>query len=150
MIKIMFVCYGNICRSPMAEFVFKDLVWQRGLQEQFHIASSATSREEIGNPVHYGTKNKLKEYEIATDGKTAVQLIRSDYTKYNYIIGMEERNIKDMKKILGDDKENKIFRLLDLSARPRNIADPWYTGDFNTTYSDILEGCEKLLEYIMR
>jgi len=150
MIKIMFVCYGNICRSPMAEFVFKDLVWQRGLQEQFHIASSATSREEIGNPVHYGTKNKLKEYEIATDGKTAVQLIRSDYTKYNYIIGMEERNIKDMKRILGDDKENKIFRLLDLSARPRNIADPWYTGDFNTTYSDILEGCEKLLEYIMR
>ena len=146
----MFVCYGNICRSPMAEFVFKDLVWQRGLQEQFHIASSATSREEIGNPVHYGTKNKLKEYEIATDGKTAVQLIRSDYTKYNYIIGMEERNIKDMKKILGDDKENKIFRLLDLSARPRNIADPWYTGDFNTTYSDIFEGCEKLLEYIMR
>jgi Protein-tyrosine-phosphatase len=146
----MFVCLGNICRSPMAEFVFKDLVRKKGLQEDFYIVSSATSAEEIGNPVHYGTRNKLKEYGISTEGKKAVQLTRSDYSKYNYIIGMEERNIRNVKRILGDDKENKIFRLLDLSEHPRDIADPWYTGDFDVTYRDILEGCEKLLENIIK
>ena len=150
MIKVMFVCLGNICRSPMAEFVFKDLVRKKGLQEDFYIVSSATSAEEIGNPVHYGTRNKLKEYGISTEGKKAVQLTRSDYSKYNYIIGMEERNIRNVKRILGDDKENKIFRLLDLSEHPRDIADPWYTGDFDVTYRDILEGCEKLLENIIK
>ncbi|MCM8709670.1 low molecular weight phosphotyrosine protein phosphatase [Clostridium sp. SYSU_GA19001] len=150
MIKIMFVCHGNICRSPMAEFVFRHMVKEKHLLDKFYIASSATSREEIGNSVHYGTKRKLKEVGISCDGKTAVQLTKKDYEIFDYIICMESYNLKNALRIVGEDKEKKIFRLLDFSTRPRDIADPWYTGNFDETYNDILEGCEALLNYILK
>ncbi len=146
MIKILFVCHGNICRSPMAEFVMKDMVKRAGADNQFYIASAATSTEEIGNPVHYGTRQKLSEFGISTAGKYAVQLRKSDYEKYDYLIGMEKANIRNMLRILKDDPENKVCRLLDFSERPRDIADPWYTGNFDVTYDDIKEGCEALLQ----
>lgn len=146
MIKVLFVCHGNICRSPMAEFVMKDLVKKQGLQDEFYIASAATSREEIGNPVHYGTKNKLHTYGISVDGKCAIQMTKKDYEQYDYIVGMEQRNITNIFRIIGEDKEAKVCRLLDFSDRPRDIADPWYTGDFDKTYDDVLEGCQALLK----
>lgn len=149
MIKVMFVCLGNICRSPMAEFVFKDLVKKKGLEDEFYIQSAATSSEEVGNYVHPGTRNLLKRLSISTDGKYAVQLSKSDYDNYDYFIGMESYNIRNMKRILGDDKENKIYRFLDFSDNPRDIADPWYTGDFESTYKDVLEGCNAFLNYLI-
>ena len=146
MIKILFVCHGNICRSPMAEFVMKDLVTKNWLEEQFTIASAATSTEEIGNPVHYGTRNKLAEFGISTAGKRAVQLKKSDYDQYDYLIGMEQRNVTNMLRILGSDPEQKVHCLLDYSDHPRDIADPWYTGNFDETYDDICQGCTALLD----
>ena len=148
MIKVMFVCLGNICRSPMAQFVLQDIVKKRGLENEFLIASSATSREEVGNCVHYGTKKKLAEYGISCDGKTAVVLTKEDYAKYDYILAMETHNVTNIIKIIGKDTDNKVFRLLDFSSNPRDIADPWYTGDFDVTYDDILEGCEAFLNKI--
>ena len=144
------VCHGNICRSPMAEFVFRDMVTKEGLEEHFYIASAATSMEEIGNPVHRGTREKLRQYGISTAGKYAIQLKKSDYDKYDYILGMERWNIVNMMKILHEDPENKVCRLLDFSDKPRDIADPWYTGDFDITYEDIVEGCEALLQHIRK
>lgn len=149
MIKILFICHGNICRSPMAEFVFCDMVKKRGMEELFIIASAATSREELGNPVHYGTTQKLKEIGISTAGKYAIQLKKRDYEYYDYIIGMEYRNIRNIERIIGADPEHKIHKLLDFSSRPRDIADPWYTGNFESTYKDIVEGCEGLLLHIL-
>ena len=149
MIKILFICHGNICRSPMAEFVFRDMVQKAGLGSRFMIASAATSTEEIGNPVHHGTRDKLREYGISTEGKYAVQLAKSDYGRYDYLIGMEKRNIINMNRILGGDPEGKVFRLLDFSPEPRDIADPWYTGNFDVTYEDIREGCEYLLKHLL-
>ena len=146
MIKILFVCHGNICRSPMAEFVMKDLVKKAGAEKDFYIASAATSTEEIGNPVHYGTRRKLQQFGISTEGKYAVQLRKDDYGKYDYLIGMEQMNIRNMLRILRDDPEHKVSRLLDFTGRPKDIADPWYTGNFDVTYEDILEGCEALLQ----
>lgn len=148
MIKILFVCYGNICRSPMAEFIMKDLVKLNHLSDSFHIASAATSREEIGNPVYPQARRKLQEYGISCAGKQAVQLTREDYRKYDYLIGMETRNIRDMHRILGGDPDQKVCRLLDFALHPHDIADPWYSGDFTTTYEDIKEGCEALLRVI--
>ena len=145
MIKILFVCHGNICRSPMAEFVMKDMVRKAGAEKDFYIASAATSTEEIGNPVHHGTRRKLKEFGISTDGKYAVQLRRDDYEKYDYLIGMEHMNIRNMLRITGGDPEKKICRLLDFTDAPGDIADPWYTGDFETTYKDVVKGCQALL-----
>ena len=150
MIKILFVCHGNICRSPMAEFVMKDMVEKQGIAKDFYIASAATSTEEIGNGVHYGTIKKLAEFGISTDGKHAVQLKKSDYDKYDYIIGMDSWNMRNMKRMLPEDKDNKLHLLLDFSANPRDIADPWYTGDFDTTYDDILEGCTALMNKILK
>lgn len=150
MIKVLFICHGNICRSPMAEFVFRDMVTKEGLEEHFYIASAATSMEEIGNPVHRGTREKLRQYGISTAGKYAIQLKKSDYDKYDYILGMERWNIVNMMKILHEDPENKVCRLLDFSDKPRDIADPWYTGDFDITYEDIVEGCEALLQHIRK
>ena len=150
MVKILFICHGNICRSPMAEFVMKDLVEKEGLSEQFSIASSATSREEIGNPVHHGTTNKLAQYGISTKGKYAVQLTKKDYNAYDYLIGMEQWNIQNILKIVGSDPKKKVHRLLDFSENPRDIADPWYTGDFDHTYEDVLEGCKALLNHILK
>lgn len=148
MIKILFVCLGNICRSPMAEFVFKDMVKRKGLENEFFIASAATSTEEIGNQVHYGTKNKLSQYGISTAGKTAIQLTSRDYHEYDYIIGMEQSNIRNIHRIVGQDTQNKVYKLLDFTKRPGDIADPWYSGNFDKTYEDVKEGCERLLEYL--
>jgi protein-tyrosine phosphatase len=150
MVKIMFVCHGNICRSPMAEFVFRQMVEERSLLDKFSIASSATSREEIGNSVHWGTKNKLSEVGIFCEGKSAVQLTKKDYEMYDYILCMESYNIKNALRIIGHDNAGKIYRLLDFSNRPRDIADPWYTGNFDETYNDIVEGCSALLDYILK
>ncbi|HIZ79325.1 MAG TPA: low molecular weight phosphotyrosine protein phosphatase [Candidatus Lachnoclostridium stercorigallinarum] len=148
MIKILFICHGNICRSPMAEFVLKDMVARRGLKDQFYIASAATSREEIGNPVHRGTREKLREHGISTAGKCAVQLKKSDYEAFDYLLGMEKWNISNIMRIIGTDPDHKVYRLLDFSDRPRDIADPWYTGNFDVTYDDVVEGCEALLAYL--
>ena len=150
MIKVLFICHGNICRSPMAEFVLKDMVEKRGIADNFFIASAATSTEEIGNPVHYGTRNKLAQYGISTAGKQAVQMQRIDYQKYDYIIGMDSWNYKNMLRIVGNDPEQKISLLLDYTDHPRDVADPWYTGDFDKTYEDIVAGCEGLLEHISK
>ncbi|NNJ29236.1 low molecular weight protein-tyrosine-phosphatase [Lacrimispora defluvii] len=150
MIKILFVCLGNICRSPMAEFVMKDLVEKENLASEFYIASAATSSEEIGNPVHHGTRNKLKEFGISTAGKCAVQLKKKDYENYDYILGMEQRNIAGIMRIVGSDPNKKIKRLLDYSPNPRDIADPWFTGDFEVTYNDVKEGCQAFLDAILK
>ncbi len=150
MVKVLFVCHGNICRSPMAEFIMKDLVRRENLEDQFYIASAATSMEEIGNPVYPPARRKLAEHGLACAGKTARRMERRDYREYDYLVGMEQFNLRNMMRILGDDPEHKVFRLLDFSNRPRDIDDPWYTGDFETAYREILEGCEVLLEYICR
>ena len=148
MIRVLFICHGNICRSPMSEFVMKDMVKKAGLEKQFYIASAATSTEEIGNPVHYGTRTKLREVGISTEGKYAVQLARSDYQKYDYLIGMDSANIRNMNRMLGGDPEGKVHKLLEFSGSGRDIADPWYTGNFDETYSDVVEGCSALLQHI--
>lgn len=132
----------------MAEYVCKDMVKKEGLEQQFYIDSAATSQEEIGNPVHDGTRNKLEEMKIPCGNHRAKRITKQDYDKFDYIIGMEERNVEDIKRIIGNDTENKICKLLDFSNYPRNIADPWYTGDFDTTYHDIVEGLQAFLKYI--
>ena len=146
MIKIMFVCLWNICRSPMAEFVLKDMVNKKGLSNEFYIKSSATSYEEIGNDIYCGARDKLIQKNIPFTKRKATRLTPEDYNKYDFIIGMEEANIRDIKRIVGEDKENKIYKLLDFSNNPRDIADPWYTGNFEVTYNDIVEGCRSFLE----
>lgn len=148
MIKILFICHGNICRSPMAEFVMKDLVRKAGLADQFEIASAATSTEEIGNPVHRGTREKLRSVGISTAGKTARQMARSDQPLYDLFIGMDNWNISNMRRILGGDPEGKVHKLLEFAGRDEEVADPWYTGDFDRTYEDVLEGCQGLLRYL--
>ena len=148
MTKVLFVCLGNICRSPMAEFLFKDMVNKKGLGDEFIIESAGTSNEEEGNPVHYGTKNKLEEVGIKAEEKYAKQLKKEDYKKFDYIIAMEQRNIRDIYRIIGEDKENKIYRLLDFSNNPRDISDPWYTHNFDLTYNDIMEGLEAFLDFL--
>lgn len=146
MYKILFVCLGNICRSPMSEFVLRDMVEKQGRGSEFYIRSCATSTEEIGNPVHYGTRRKLAEVGISCAGKTAVQMTRADYDKYDYIIAMEESNIRNIMRIIKSDPLNKVSLLLDFAGEHRGIADPWYTGDFDTTYKDVVKGCTALLE----
>lgn len=144
--RILFVCHGNICRSPMAEFVMKDLVRQAQLQDLFHIESAATSTEEIGNPVYPPARRKLAEHGIGCAGKTARQLTRSDYDRFDLLIGMDEWNIRNMTRMCGGDPEGKIIRLLDLTDRPGDVADPWYTGNFEATWRDVLCGCQALLK----
>ena len=146
MIKILFVCHGNICRSPMAEFVMKDLVKKENIQA--HIASAATSREEIGNSVHYGTKRKLREVGIATEERQAVQMTKSDYNKYDYIIGMDDWNIRNILKIIGSDADNKVYKLLSFDGDSGDVKDPWYTGNFDETYDDVLRGWVGLIKNI--
>ena len=146
MIKILFVCHGNICRSPMAEFVMKDLVNKKGMADQFEIASAATSTEEIGNPVYPPTKRKLKEHGISCEGKTARQMTKADYTYYDYIIAMDRFNLRNMTKFVGNDPDNKVSLLMDFTSHPGDVADPWYTGDFDTTWSDVYEGCVGILK----
>ena len=149
MTKVLFVCLGNICRSPMAEYILKDMVKKKGIENRFYISSAATSYEEIGNDMHYGAKDKLDEMGIPYTKHKARRIEKQDYEKYDYIIGMEERNIQNIR-IVGNDKENKVYRLLDFSKNPRDIADPWYTGNFTVTYNDIVEGCTGFLDYLKR
>ena len=148
MIKILFVCHGNICRSPMAEFVMKDLVRKAGLESQFQIASAATSTEEIGSPVYPPARRKLAEHGINCSGKTARQLTRADYDRYDLLIGMDRANLRNMRRICGGDSDGKIRLLLEFTGRSGEVADPWYTGDFETTWRDVLEGCSGLLSHL--
>ncbi len=148
MIKLLFVCHGNICRSPMAEFVFRDLAEKRGVKDRFYTASKATSREELGNPVYPPVRDLLAAKGISCEGKTAELLEPRDYDLYDYIIGMEETNVRNILRIFPGDHEGKVHRLLDFSDQPRDIADPWYTGNFQKAYDDILEGCLALMNYI--
>ncbi|MDO5417323.1 MAG: low molecular weight protein-tyrosine-phosphatase [Lachnospiraceae bacterium] len=150
MIKILFVCHGNICRSTMSEYVLKDMVKKQGLEDSFYIDSAATSREEIGNPVHWGTKQKLKEAGIFCGNHRARQMTKEDYDKFDFLIGMDSANIRNMNRILGADSEGKVYKLLDFCERKGDIADPWYTGNFDATYEDVREGCEALLAYIQK
>lgn len=146
MTKIMFVCHGNICRSPMAEFVMKKLVSDRGLSSVFEIASSATSTEEIGNDIHPGTRRTLDKYSVPYSRREAVQLVKSDYENYDLFVGMDSANIRNMHRIFGADRENKVVKLLDCTGTSRDVADPWYTGNFEETWQDISQGCEALLK----
>ena len=149
MTKILFVCHGNICRSPMAEFVMKKLVKERGLERDFVIQSAATSREEIGNPVYPPAKRKLWEHGITCNGKTAVQMTKADYGKFDCIVGMDSMNLRNIMRIIGRDPQNKVSLLLDFTDDPHSVADPWYSGDFDTTYSDVVNGCRALLGHIL-
>ena len=148
MINILFICHGNICRNHIAEFVMRNLVNQQGLGSMFHIASCATSREEIGNSVHPGTKRKLREVGISCDGKVAVQLTKKDYENYDYLIAMDHNNLRNMKRIIGNDEQGKVSLLLSFAGQDRDIADPWYSGDFEATYRDVLLGCEALVAFL--
>ena len=148
MTKILFVCHGNICRSPMAEFIMKDLVRKAGLADRFHIGSAATSREELGNPVSPPARRKLAEHGIACAGHAARQLTAQDYENYDLLIGMDRENLRNMRRICGGDPDGKLSLLLDHTGRSRDVADPWYTGDFEATWQDVLAGCQALLAEI--
>ena len=150
MTRILFVCLGNICRSPMAEFVMKDMVKRAGTADQFEIASAATSREEVGNPVYPPARQKLAEHGISCKGKTARQLCAEDYSYYDLLIGMEKANLRNMQRICGGDPEGKMHLLLDGTANPHDVADPWYTGDFDAAWHDIEIGCRSLLEKLKK
>ena len=145
---ILFVCHGNICRSPMAEFVMKDLVAKEGLTGEFYIESAATSTEEIGNEVYPPAKRKLAEHGISCKGKTARQMTRGDYDRFDLLIGMDEWNIRNMRRICGGDPDGKIRMLMDFTERRGNVDDPWYTGNFEATWQDVLLGCKGVLEWV--
>ena len=148
--KILMICHGNICRSTMAEFVMKDLVAKAGLEDKFYIESAATSREEIGNDTHYGTKQKLTEMGVPFARRAARQMTKEDYKEFDYIIGMDDANIRNINRIAGGDPEGKVYRLLDFAGKSDSIADPWYTGNFDETWDDVLEGCQALLEQLKK
>ena len=149
MIRVLFVCHGNICRSTMAQFVFQDMVNKAGLSDRFHIDSAATSREEIGNPPHHGTVRKMQEVGVPVLPHRARQMTKKDYQTYDYLIGMDAWNIRNIMRILGSDPAKNVSMLLDFTDRPgTEIADPWYTGNFDATYDDVLEGCTGLLEHL--
>lgn len=154
MIKIMFVCHGNICRSPMAEFIFKKMLSVEGVEDSFYVCSSATSSEEIwrgvGNPVYPPAKAELEKHGIECGGKRAVQLTREDYGKYDLFIGMDSMNIRNMHRIFGGDKEGKIRKLMDYTGNGGEVSDPWYTERFDIAYRDIYEGCHSLLEDLLK
>lgn len=144
-LKILFVCYGNICRSTMAQYVMQDLVEKAGLSDAFFIDSAATSTEEIGNPVDLRTRYQLEQKGIFCGNHRARQMTKADYASFDYLIGMDSNNRRNMMRILGTDPEHKVSLLLDWSGACRGIADPWYTGDFATTYDDVLECCTAVL-----
>ena len=149
MTKILFVCHGNICRSPMAEFIMKDIIKKKGLEDEFYIKSAATSREELGNSVYPPAKRILNEMGIDCRGKIATQVTRDDYQRYDYLICMDRNNIRNLRFIIGDDKEEKVSLLLDYTNEPRDVADPWYTDDFEATKTDVINGCTSLLDFIL-
>ena len=149
MVKVLFICHGNICRSPMAEFVFKDMVKKAGLEDFFEIASAATSTEEIGNPVYPPARRKMAEHGIDCSSKRARQLRRDDYAHYDLLIGMDSANIRNMNRICGGDPDGKIKMMMDFTGRPGDVADPWYTEDFEATWRDVEEGCRGLLESLL-
>lgn len=148
MTRILFVCHGNICRAPMAEFILKEQIAARGLESSFSVASAATSREEIGNPVYPPARRELARHGISCAGKRAVQVRPADYDAYDLLIVMDGQNLRNLLRITGDDREGKIHRLMDFTDRPGDVADPWYTDDFEACYRDIAEGCEGLLRQI--
>lgn len=148
MTKILFICLGNICRSTMAEFVMKDLVNKAGFSDNFYIESAATSRYEIGNDTDPRTKRKLTEMGVPFTKRRARQMTKADYKEYDYIIGMEDDNIRNIMKIIGSDPDEKVYKLLDFAGRDEDIADPWYTGNFDDTWNDVLEGCMALFDKI--
>jgi len=150
MIKVLMICHGNICRSPMAEYLFRDMVQKNGLSDCFHIASAATSREEIGNGVYPPAKRKLASVGISCSMHHARQVTKADYDEYDYLLVAERYNIPNLMRQIKEDPDHKVYRLLDFSDRPRDIADPWYTGDFDVTYDDITEGLEAFLEYLKK
>ena len=149
MIKVLFVCHGNICRSPMAEFILKNMVEKAGVDKDFEIRSAATSTEEIGNPVYPPAKAKLAEHSISCGGKTAVQMTKADYDYYDYIIAMDRNNLRNMKRFVGDDEKKKVSLMMDYTQRRGDVADPWYTGDFEATWKDICEGCKGFIEMVL-
>ena len=154
MIKIMFVCHGNICRSPMAEFIMKDMVAKKGLKDRFIIASSATSDEEIrngiGNRMYPPAQAELKRNGITFEPRRAVRLTASDYGKYDLLIGMDSANIRNMYRILGGDPENKIHKLMEYTSTPTDVSDPWYSDRFDIAFNDIMSGCRCLLEALIK
>ena len=149
MTNILFICHGNICRSPMAEYVMKQLVKERKLSHLFLIASAAVSREEIGNPVYPPARHVLRQHGIPCNHHTAVQMTQKDYFRYDYLVGMDASNLRGMRRIAGGDPEQKLSLLLDYTGHPRDVADPWYSGDFETAYQDIEGGCRALLQHIL-
>ena len=152
MTKILFICHGNICRSPMAEFILKKMVEERGIADQFYIASCATSTEEIwngvGNPVYPPAKRELAKHGISCEGKRAVQVKAADYDNYDMLLCMDTNNMRNIKRIIPTDPQGKIQKLMDLTGKGTDVADPWYTGDFTTTYNDIYQGCAALLKHL--
>ena len=148
MTRVLFICHGNICRSTMAQYVFEYMVREQGLESEFEIDSAATSREEIGNGVHHGTRRKLAEEGIPCGDHRARQVTKADYEHFDYLIIMDENNRRNLMRIIGSDPEHKVYKLLDFSDNPRDIADPWYTGNFDVTYDDIDEGCRAFLEHL--
>ena len=148
MIKVLFICHGNICRSTLAQSMFQDMVNKKGLADKFYIDSAATSREEIGNGPHYGTVSKLREVGIPVVPHRARQMTKADYKDFDYLIGMDSYNIRNMTRIAGGDPDGKIYLMLSFAGSTRSIADPWYTGEFRRTYEDIVEGCSAFLKYL--
>lgn len=148
MISVLFICWGNICRSTMAQSMFQNMVNEKGMQDCFYIDSAATSREEIGNGPHYGTVNKLREVGIPVVPHKARQMTQKDYEQFDYLIGMEDLNIRYMERIAGGDPDGKIYKLLSFAGSERAIADPWYTGDFDATFNDIYEGLNAFWKYL--
>ncbi len=148
MIKLLFVCHGNICRSPMAEFVMKNIVNEAGCGSAYKIASAATSAEELGNPVYPPARRKLAEHKISCEGKTARRMEKRDYDEYDLLIGMDRANLRNMQRICGGDPSNKLRLLMDYTDEPRDVADPWYTGDFEATWRDVCEGCKALFSQL--
>ena len=150
MIKIMFVCHGNICRSPMAEFVMKDLVRRAGREDEIFVASAACRRDEIGSDTYLGTREKLDEMGIPYQRRRAVQITKADYENYDFIVAMDMENMRDLDRLSGGDPKKKLRRLMEFAGESRDVADPWYTGDFDTTYMDVLKGCKALLNSLPR
>ncbi len=150
MMRVLFVCYGNICRSPMAEFILKDMVKKIGLENQFLIESKGTSGEEIGNPLYYLAEDILKKHDVPYETRRAERFVASDYQDYDYILAMEEENVEEIKRIVGEDTQKKVYRLLDFTDNPKDIIDPWYSRNFEVAYQEIYTGCKSFVEFILK